>query len=321
MGQASGCFTERARSSIQNTTIIVTMEDELREELETSQNIEGVDSVATWVYDRNGFVARKPQWVIEEKPVTLYINDRELLTLLCAGHHLEELAAGFCYAEGFLRSREDLAGVEVDADAGTIRVRTLNEASLAGRLWEKRTVTSGCGKGSLFYYSLDALLSRPAVSQLRFTAAQVLARVEDLHHQSDTYRRTHGVHNTALAEPDRIVLFRNDIGRHNAVDMIVGHGFLGGDSFDDKLLLTTGRLTSEILIKCAKVGIAVLVSRNTATTLAIQLAKSLNITLIGYVRGGKFTVYSGNERLVDSAESEGASQEGLGGPTASAPVD
>jgi FdhD protein len=293
----------------------------LSEELETTQSIEGVDSVETWVYDRNGLVARKPQWVIEEKPVTLYINDRELLTLLCAGHHLEELAAGFCYAEGFLRGREDLADIKVDAVAGAVRVRTLHEASLAGRLWEKRTVTSGCGKGSIFYYSLDALLSRPAVSQLRFTAAQVLARVEDLHHQSDTYRRTHGVHNTALAEPDRIVLFRNDIGRHNAVDMIVGHGFLRGDSFDDKLLLTTGRLTSEILIKCAKVGIAVLVSRNTATTLAIQLAKSLNITLIGYVRGGKFTVYSGNERLIDLAEPERTSREGLGGAAASAPTE
>ncbi len=288
------------------------MEGIWREELETTQKTEGVDSVTTWVYDRHGPVARKLQWVIEEKPVTLYVNDRELLTLLCAGHHLEELAAGFCYAEGFLRSREDLAGIEADAAAGTIRVRTLNEASLAGRLWEKRTVTSGCGTGSVFYYSLDALLSKPAVSRLRFSPAQVLDRVEDLHHQSDTYRRTHGVHNTALAEPDRIVLFRNDIGRHNAVDMIVGHGFLSGSSFDDKLLLTTGRLTSEILIKCAKVGIAVLVSRNTATTLAIQLAKSLNITLIGYVRGGKFTVYSGSERLVDSGESSGTVGEGPG---------
>jgi FdhD protein len=129
--------------------------------------------------------------------------------------------------------------------------------------------------------------------------------VEDLHHQSETYRRTHGVHNTALAEPGRIVLFRSDIGRHNAVDMVVGHGFLNGIPFGEKLLLTTGRLTSEILIKCAKVGIAVLVSRNTATTLAVELAKALNITLIGYVRGGKFTVYSGNERIAESSETSG----------------
>jgi FdhD protein len=289
----------------------------LNAELETSQSSEGVASIITWVYDRNGLVGEKPQWVIEEKPVTLFVNDHELLTLLCAGRHLEEMAAGFCYAEGFLRDREDLVGMEVDRGAGTIHVRTRHETSLAGRLWEKRTVTSGCGKGSIFYYSLDALLSKPVVSQLRLTAEQVLARVEDLHRQSETYRRTHGVHNTALAEPDGIILFRNDIGRHNAVDMIVGHGFLNGVSFDDKLLLTTGRLTSEILIKCAKVGIAVLVSRNTATTLAIELAKTLNITLIGYVRGGKFTVYSGNERLVQSVEPEGVSEEKAVDPIAS----
>jgi FdhD protein len=297
------------------------MEGTLNKELETNESGEGVASITTWVYDRHGLVARRPQWVIEEKPVTLTINGRELLTLLCAGHHLEELAAGFCYAEGFLRNRDDLAGIEVDTVEGTIHVKTLNKGSVADRLWEKRTVTSGCGKGSIFYYSLDAILSRPVVSRIRLTPDQILARVEDLHRQSDTYRRTHGVHNTALAEPDRILLFRSDIGRHNAVDMIVGHGFLRGVSFDDKLLLTTGRLTSEILIKCAKFGIPALVSRNTATTLAIELAKSLNITLIGYVRGGKFTVYSGNERLIDSAESTEVSGRQNGGSISSAPLD
>jgi FdhD protein len=277
------------------------MEDKLDVEPQTAQTVEGVASITTWLYDRSGLIATKRQWVIEEKPVTLHVNGRELLTLLCAGHHLEEMAAGFCHAEGFLRSLEDLVAIEVDAVAGAVHVRTRQDTSLADRLREKRTVTSGCGKGSIFYYSLDALLGKPVVSSLRITPEQILARVEDLHHQSETYRRTHGVHNTALAEPERIVLFRNDIGRHNAVDMIVGHGFLRGIPFGDKLLLTTGRLTSEILIKCAKVGIAVLVSRNTATTLAIELAKALNITLIGYVRGGKFTVYSGRERLIEPA--------------------
>jgi FdhD protein len=110
-------------------------------------------------------------------------------------------------------------------------------------------------------------------------------------------RRTHGVHNTALADSERIILFRDDIGRHNAVDMIVGHVFLNGIPLGDKMLITTGRLTSELLIKAAKVNIPVLVSRNTATSLAVELAVSLGITLIGFARAGKFTVYSGEERL------------------------
>jgi FdhD protein len=168
---------------------------------------------------------------------------------------------------------------------------------LAERLWEKRTVTSGCGKGSLFYYSLDALLSKPVESGAKVSPARIIERIEDLNRLSETYRRTHGVHNTALASRDETLLFRDDIGRHNAVDMIVGHVFLHGISLKDKMLITTGRLTSEMLIKAAKIGIPILVSRNTATTLAVKLANSLNITLIGYARAGKFTVYAGKERI------------------------
>ncbi|MBN1103545.1 MAG: formate dehydrogenase accessory sulfurtransferase FdhD [Deltaproteobacteria bacterium] len=258
---------------------------------------EKVSSVWASVYDRRGERVHRPHWIIKEQPVSLFLNGRELVTLLCAGHHLEELAAGFLYGEGFLQHREDLTRLEVDQVERKVDVEVSGDASLPDKLWMKRTITSGCGKGSLFYYALDALLSKPVKSTLRITPEQVLGRVEDLNRLSETYKRTHGVHNTALATPWEILLFRDDIGRHNAVDMIVGHSFLNSVALEDKLLLTTGRLTSEILIKAAKVGIPVLVSRNTATTLAIELALSLNITLIGYARAGKFTVYSGEERV------------------------
>ncbi|MEW6666252.1 MAG: formate dehydrogenase accessory sulfurtransferase FdhD [Thermodesulfobacteriota bacterium] len=269
------------------------------EATDRGQDKEKVSSVWASVYDKTGEKSRRTQWVIKEQPVSLVLNGRELVTLLCAGHHLDELAAGFLHGEGFLQRPEDLTRLEVDAAAGKVEVEVSADASLANELWMKRTITSGCGKGSLFYYALDALLSKPVESALRITPAQVQGRVEDLNRLSETYRRTHGVHNTALATPQEIILFRDDIGRHNAVDMIVGHSFLNSVSLGDKLLITTGRLTSEILIKAAKVGIPVLVSRNTATTLAIQLALSLKITLIGYARAGKFTVYSGEERIHD----------------------
>jgi FdhD protein len=259
---------------------------------------EKVCSVATRVFHREGHDIERSQWLIKEQPVTLYLNGREIVTLLCAGHHLDELAAGFFYAEGFLEKAADLESLEVNEAEGKVNLRIRADESLTERLWQKRTVTSGCGKGSLFYYSLDALLSRPvAGSAMRVSASMVLDRVEDLNRLSDTYRRTHGVHNSAVADENRILLFRDDIGRHNAVDMIVGHFFLNGLSLEDKLLITTGRLTSEILIKAAKVRIPILVSRNTATSLAVDLARSLNITLIGYARGGRFTVYSGEERI------------------------
>lgn len=257
-----------------------------------------VSSTMVAIYDRDGTRAENtPQWVIRERPVTLFLNGREMVTLLCAGRHLDELAAGFFYAEGFITSPEDILKIEIDDQSGTVNLTSANNAPLAESLWQKRTITSGCGKGSLFYYALDALLSKPVVSDIRISPARVLDRVEDLNHLSDTYRRTHGVHNTALASPDKVLLFRDDIGRHNAVDMIVGHGFLNGISLADKLLLTTGRLTSEMLIKAARVNIPVLISRNAATSLAVELAEGLGVTLIGFARAGRFTVYSGRERI------------------------
>jgi FdhD protein len=248
--------------------------------------------------------SRRQQHLVKEVPVTIFLNDRELVTLLCTGHHLDELAVGFLRAEGFLESKDDLESLQIDVDVGTVRIASRLDASLVERLWQKRTITSGCGKGTLFYHSIDALLATPVSSDLRITPGEIWERMQDLHHLSQTYRDTHGVHNTALASPVEILLFRDDIGRHNAVDMIIGHAFLNDLRLDDKVLITTGRLTSEILIKAAKVGLPLLISRNTATSLAVELATALNITLVGYVRNGKCTVYSGLDRVSGSAKDE-----------------
>ncbi len=249
-------------------------------------------------FDPTTGLRRQSRSVIQEKPVTLFVNDTELVTLLCTGHHLDELAAGFLFAEGFLKSPQDMIEMTIDESAGHVHVTCSRTTGPLNQLWTKRTVTSGCGKGTLFYFALDALRGKPVRSDLRIHPEDVVGRMEDLHRMSDTYRLTHGVHNTALAVADRILVFRDDIGRHNAVDMIVGHCFMNGIPLRDKLLVTTGRLTSEMLIKAAKLGIPVIVSRNTATTLAIELAKTLHITLVGHVRAGKFVVYSGEERIV-----------------------
>lgn len=250
-----------------------------------------------FLFDRDGGFIRKRQQVIQEKPVSFNVNGNELVTLLCTGHHLRELAVGFLYAEGFLRRPDDLIKIEIDEEAGRVEIACSRDISQVNQLWMKRTVTSGCGKGTLFYFALDVLRGNPVKSDLQISAEEIVLRMEDLHRLSENYRLTHGVHNTALATPEEILIFRDDIGRHNAVDMIVGHCFLNNISFKDKVLITTGRLTSEMLVKAAKVGIPVILSRNTATSLAIELAKSLNITLIGHVRAGKFIAYSGEERI------------------------
>ena len=256
-------------------------------------------SVSTIVYDKAGGRTEVLQSVANEKPITLHLNGRELVTLLCVGHHLDELAVGFLHGEGFLPRLADLRGLEVDQEEGRVHVTTAREEAITNQLWEKRTITSGCGKGSLFYYALNALMAKPVDGSLSITAQEVLERVHDLSRSSQSLRRTHGVHTAGLATPESMVVVREDIGRHNAVDMIVGHCFLGEVSLSDKLLVTTGRLTSEIIIKSAKLGLSTVVSLHAATSLAIELATSLRITLIGYARGGKFTVYSGGERIRD----------------------
>ena len=241
------------------------------------------------------------QPVIREKPIALYFNDREFVTLLCAGHHLDELAAGFFYVEGLLKEPDDLTAITIDREAGKVMVSAKPYPAMYDKLMDKRTITSGCGKGTVFYNALDALLSKPVASDLTITPHEIITCMHDLSSMSDDYKQTHGVHNSALAIPDKILVFRNDIGRHNAVDMIVGHAFLNGLSLADKLFVTTGRLTSEIVIKVAKIGIPMIVSRNTATALAIEIAQSMNIALIGYVRAGKFTVYTGHERIKENS--------------------
>lgn len=266
-------------------------------EIGAPQTSEDIIPVSTWVYDKKTQRSDRQQFIIREKPITLYLNGDEVVTLLCTGRHLDELAAGFFYAEGFLQTTDDLKQIQVDETEDKVMVSIKTDPSLAEKLWQKRTITSGCGKGTLFYSAMDALLSKPVESSLKISPDAVSERMRDLNGMSNKYRQTHGVHNTALATPSEILVFRDDIGRHNAVDMIVGHAFLKNIPLKDKLLITTGRLTSEIVIKTAKIGIPFIASRNTATTLAVQIAKSLGITLVGYVRAGKLTVYSGNERI------------------------
>jgi FdhD protein len=272
---------------------------------ESVHGAETIASVSVLVYDTHKGIVTREQTVIREVPIALYFNEKEFVTLLCAGNHLDELAIGFFYAEGLLQTPADLTAIRIDKEAGKVMISAKPYPALYEKLREKRTITSGCGKGTVFYNALDALLSKPVCSALTIRPPEVIRLIHDLNTLSDEYRQTHGVHNCALASPGKLLVFRDDIGRHNAVDMIVGHAFLNGLSLADKLLVTTGRLTSEIIIKAAKIGIPLIVSRNTATALAIEIAQSLNITLVGYVRAGRFLVYTGHERISDSTAARG----------------
>ena len=149
----------------------------------------------------------------------------------------------------------------------------------------------------MFYQAIDSLLAKKIESPLVITADQVFLLMSQLNQQSTLYKQTRGVHNAALATPDEILLFRADIGRHNAVDMIYGKCFLENIPLEDKIFLTTGRITSEVLLKTAKMRIPILVSRNVATHHTLTLAQNIGMTVIGDVRGKKFVVYTHPEKV------------------------
>ncbi|MBW1980330.1 MAG: formate dehydrogenase accessory sulfurtransferase FdhD [Deltaproteobacteria bacterium] len=236
--------------------------------------------------------------VVREIPLTIFLNGREIVTLLCTGAHVESLAVGFLRSEGLLHRRQSITAVEVDRQTHVVRVSSSEETSSAVELQGKRTVTSGCGKGTLFYHVLDSIHSRAIRSPLTVTVAQIRRLMSKLNQRSELYRLSRGVHNCALAAGEEILIFRTDIGRHNAVDMIVGECFLNDISTSDKILVTTGRITSEILIKAAKMKLPMLISRSAATSLSLDLARDLNITVVGLVRGGGMVVYTGRENVI-----------------------
>lgn len=235
--------------------------------------------------------------VVREVPLTISVNVNELITLLTTGDANRELAIGFLLSEGFISKKEDLKSIRMDDEGGVAEVQLSVDTDFTEKLWGKRAVTSGCGKGATFYHVLDSLQARHVTSDVKVSPVQVYALMKELNRLSDLYKETGGVHNSALADGDQVVLFRDDIGRHNAVDKIRGACFFEDISIEDKLLITTGRMSSEIVVKVAKMGVPILVSRSAPTSLALDLADRIGLTLIGYVRGEKMTVYTGKERI------------------------
>lgn len=241
---------------------------------------------------RDGRSAPAADRVVIEAPLTIYLNGEELITLLCTPAKMDRLALGFLRSEGFLDSMDDLAGLRLREDEGLVEVELKKRPALAEKIYGKRTIASGCGKGTVFFSALDALRSRPVTGNISLQATQLVALMRSMQDQAVLFKATGGVHGAALADPERILFFCEDIGRHNAVDKIAGECLLQGISLEDKILLSSGRLSSEILLKAAKLRIPVLISRAAPTSLSVELAESLNITLVGFVRGRRMNIYT-----------------------------
>jgi FdhD protein len=235
--------------------------------------------------------------VAREFPVTIILNDQELVTLLCSPADLKYLAVGFLYSEGLLTSKEEIKKILVDDERGVVRVGTVEEKELAQDVLFKRIISTGCGRGASFYSTADAA-SQKVESLMEISTDEVFTLVNEFQHGSHLYLTTHGVHSAALCDRKNILVFGEDIGRHNAIDKIFGKCLLEDMPTDNRVIITSGRITSEILHKVSKRGIPIIISISAPTNLGVRIADSLGITLVASVRGKKMNVYTSDWRIV-----------------------
>ena len=196
------------------------------------------------------------------------------------------------HSEGLIKKKEDVTKVRVDSEKGIAYVYTKNQSSLSKNLHGKRTITTGCGKGTVFYNVVDSFRSKKIENNVKIDTKKITDIVRVFNKKSKLFLKTGGVHSCALSDGEDILIFEEDIGRHNALDKIIGKVFMEDIDVSDKMILTSGRISSEVLIKMAKVGIPIIVSRSAPTNLTLEIAKELNITVIGFVRGDKMNMYS-----------------------------
>lgn len=237
--------------------------------------------------------------VVRETPVTLFLNHQELVTLVCSPGELRELAVGFLCAEGMLHKKEGLKDITINESEGLVRIETFQKTR-SEETFLKRIIASGCGRSrASFYFINDARDLPNVVSNLKITPREILSLTGELENRSSLFRKTGGVHSAALCSREGVVLYYEDIGRHNAVDKITGKCLLENISYRDKILVFSGRISSEILIKVAKMGIPLIISRSAPTELAVKLAQDMGITVVGFAREGRLNVYTHPERVVN----------------------
>ena len=236
--------------------------------------------------------------VTKELPLTIILNDRELVTLLCSPADLAYLAIGFLASEGLIKSKDEIKKIIVDDQNSVVRVETEDGKKLANERLFKRLITSGCGRGISFYRAADVQGLAKIKSQAGISTVKIFTLAKEFQHRSQIYRATGGVHSAALCDTKSILLFSEDIGRHNAIDKIFGECILRDIPTDDRILITSGRISSEILLKVVKRNIPILISKSAPTNLGVKLANDLGVTVVGFVRGERMNVYTHGWRVV-----------------------
>ncbi len=255
--------------------------------------------------DQNG--ARQEISVVEERPLTIFLNAQEIVTAMTIGDYPEYLALGFLANQGMLKDAGQVTAIDHDEETGTVVVRTSEPTDFEEKL-KRKTRTSGCAVGTVFGDMMEGLEGvRLPPAELRTSWLYALAK--RINTTPSLYLEAGAIHGTVLCRRDRPLVYMEDVGRHNAVDKVGGWMLREGVSASDKILYTTGRLTSEMVIKTAQMGIPVLASRSGFTAWGVEIARQVGLTLIGRLRGRRFICLAGEERLIRDADLSSVGEE------------
>lgn len=246
------------------------------------------------------FGATRDGHVAAERALTVYVDKREIVTLMSLGTHPELLILGWLRNQRLVSDIESIRAVQIDWETGSAVVTTFDGVEGLEEKLGRKTVTTGCGQGTVFGSLMDDL-EKIRLPETTVRQSRIYAMLKSLSNYNAVYKRAGAVHGCALCQNDRIQLFVEDVGRHNAVDAIAGHMWLNRTPGYDKFFYTTGRLTSEMVIKVAQMGIPLLLSRSGATRMGLDLARKVGVTLIARARGRRFLIYNGAENILFDA--------------------
>ena len=239
--------------------------------------------------------------VVTERPLTLFLNAREIVTMMTIGDHPDLLAIGYLLNQGMLKGDDELTSVDHAPDIETIVVRTRRQTDYENKL-KKKVQTSGCAQGTVFGDLMEELDTIELSPTARLKTSWLYALTRKINTEPSLYLKAGAIHGCVLCEEDRPLVYMEDVGRHNAIDKIAGYMFRHDIAPEDKIFYTTGRLTSEMVIKTVRMGIPILVSRSGFTAWGVELAREANLTLIGRCKGKRFVALAGEDRIVFDAE-------------------
>ena len=255
-------------------------------------------SKAVEAIDENGHTVTK--YIIQEKPLTIFINKQEIVTLMTVGDHPKLLAVGYLVNQNILAKNDRITAIDADEDINVVVVRTQKKTQYEEKT-RKKITTSGCAQGTIFADIMEKFDSVKLPTKHKIKTSQLFQILKKINTTPSLYLKAGAIHGCVLCQKNKALIYMEDVGRHNAVDKIAGYMFLNQIAAHNKIFYTTGRLTSEMIIKCVLMQIPILVSRSGFTAAGVELAKNANLTLIGRAKGKRFAILAGKERVLFDA--------------------